>query len=1294
MEDDDEFGDLYTDIVLPTAEPPRPPPLAETPPRAAPAPNPNSAPAPASAAAAAGAEEDDDDDWLLGGGEPLAGVDPTTDWVDEDDDGGAAPAVKREVDAKPPPPAAEDPDPLMGVGADDPGAAIPGLSSSAAAGGAAGSEDWDSDSEDDLQIVLNETDGRRRLGEDEGDDEDGEDLLIVADGPHIPGMEEQEWVEDGTAAGPEGERKEGGEPGKTGPMPGGRIGYSGGGPGFNPQHHSMFKYVRPGAPTGGAPGAPGQFRPPGPQGPFSGRGRGDWRPGAGRGMNKGFHSGYGMTPWGGAGRGFGGGLDFTLPPHKIIFDIDIDTTFEEKPWKYSGAEISDFFNFGLDEEKWKDYCKQLDQSRLESTMQSRIRVYESGRSEQDYDPDLPPELAAAAGHHDISADNRNKVDNGHADFSAQGRVPTSNRPAVMMGRPIQVETGYGERFPSADTRPRMRDSDSVIEIVCEAPADDPIVADSSVDQSEKDSQGGKKSNGVEESEVYTPEKTNNSSYNSTLGKAEHTRRLPVSSEGDMLTSDVHGRSPPNYKIRGSPSRGVRLKGRSQGVNPSREAESSNEVPRKTTSSKRRRDTPRDSKPVDDSETKDGLKGSPTVADETTDKLSTEDQFADNDDRLALVDSAEADADDAISEPHMASDTNEGDHEDHSSKRQKIISKVEQPPRHNNSSDQVDLKTLNSENSRGVRSGSSKDNQKRLESGEEVLQDRRSRRVNDARRHHDGEERDPRRKDVSARDIKPEIERTHLASRGRDDIHHPYGNRDRDVRGKSFDRVRETEILQRREDSMHNRRGKEEDLRLNYNAEVGARQRNKLRPIDRNDRDEDPHPRKLLDDGDWRGSRQRERGDMVLNSRESLDDSHIKRKKDEENTRRMKPENEDAVHGYRGRDDPNRRKRERDDGIDQKRRDDGVRMREKADDRSFVKNKEDNLRQREKDDKQRPKHESTLLLQREEGRGTGRGGRVMDEKIVSGGRKKDESRSALLSKETQERSKHNEPGRRGQGAEENNTQNKGRADVRPRDDNPNNNERNSRQDKINKTHDNNRVSSSSDARQANRDKPRESTRKGRGSVPNEQDLHRSSKRRREDHESHRSGKVEVKGGREQENGRDHATSSKTSKNPQRHDSFVKQGEEEAMSDDENTDDSRRGRSKLERWTSHKEIDYSTIDNETTHAFPSIKADVQPPTADASGKSDVPAIVVSSDMKNSGDNGQASEMTAEERDRHLDTVERLKRRSERFKLPMPGEKEVPQNKKVDAEVQTPHNESPAADVEVKPERPARKRRWAGS
>jgi hypothetical protein len=43
---------------------------------------------------------------------------------------------------------------------------------------------------------------------------------------------------------------------------------------------------------------------------------------------------------------------------RTIFDVDSDS-FEEKPWKYPGGDISDFFNFGLNEESWKDYCKQL-----------------------------------------------------------------------------------------------------------------------------------------------------------------------------------------------------------------------------------------------------------------------------------------------------------------------------------------------------------------------------------------------------------------------------------------------------------------------------------------------------------------------------------------------------------------------------------------------------------------------------------------------------------------------------------------------------------------------------------------------------------------------------------------------------------------------------------------------------------------------------------------------------------------------------------------------------------------------
>ena len=75
----------------------------------------------------------------------------------------------------------------------------------------------------------------------------------------------------------------------------------------------------PGAATSGPGGVPGQVRPLVNMGPVGGRGRGDWRPMGLKNatpMQKNFHPGF--TAWGGnaAGRGFGGGLEFTLPSHK------------------------------------------------------------------------------------------------------------------------------------------------------------------------------------------------------------------------------------------------------------------------------------------------------------------------------------------------------------------------------------------------------------------------------------------------------------------------------------------------------------------------------------------------------------------------------------------------------------------------------------------------------------------------------------------------------------------------------------------------------------------------------------------------------------------------------------------------------------------------------------------------------------------------------------------------------------------------------------------------------------------
>lgn len=45
--------------------------------------------------------------------------------------------------------------------------------------------------------------------------------------------------------------------------------------------------------------------------------------------------------------------------HRTAFDVDIDA-LESHPWRKKNANLSDYFNFGFDEDSWKVYCeKQL-----------------------------------------------------------------------------------------------------------------------------------------------------------------------------------------------------------------------------------------------------------------------------------------------------------------------------------------------------------------------------------------------------------------------------------------------------------------------------------------------------------------------------------------------------------------------------------------------------------------------------------------------------------------------------------------------------------------------------------------------------------------------------------------------------------------------------------------------------------------------------------------------------------------------------------------------------------------------
>ncbi len=60
-------------------------------------------------------------------------------------------------------------------------------------------------------------------------------------------------------------------------------------------------------------------------------------------------------------------------------------------------DITDFFNYGFNEETWRAYCQKQVQLRLEQSMQGKIRVWES--RQLDRAPDMPAELLAVPFYH-------------------------------------------------------------------------------------------------------------------------------------------------------------------------------------------------------------------------------------------------------------------------------------------------------------------------------------------------------------------------------------------------------------------------------------------------------------------------------------------------------------------------------------------------------------------------------------------------------------------------------------------------------------------------------------------------------------------------------------------------------------------------------------------------------------------------------------------------------------------------------------------------------------------------------
>ncbi|KAI4379334.1 hypothetical protein MLD38_005648 [Melastoma candidum] len=1163
---------------------------------------------------------------------------------------------------------------------------IPGVSDGKDSGRAGGDWDSDSDSDDDLQIVLNDSNnngnihggyGRGGVRDGDDDDEDGDPLVIVADdGDAHQVLGEQEWGDNTLDTGND-QKKEvdgkanGGMGGGT--VPGsaadGKVGFSA--MGYHP-FHSQFKYVRPGAsPMPGsnssAPvGAPGQVRPPLNIGSGPGRGRGDWRLSGMKnasGLQKGFHSGFGMPAWS-SGRGQGGGLEFSLPSHKTIFEVDIDH-FEEKPWRYQSVDITDFFNFGLNEESWKDYCKQLEQRRMETTMQSKIHVYESGRTEKDFDPDMPPELAAATGVHENLIDNATieKSDAGQIGLKASIRM----RPALPTGRPIQVETGFVDRLPSIDTRPpRIRDADAIIEIVCQDSADDnssasgaPECTDTEPTTTDLGGQHIVENSAADEDRGNIPvspggQKRETDERSTTM---KFSQRETYEGEEDSYL--VHGGSPqqrpPSRKLMqdANDSIGERL--------------------------------------VQD----DSLQQSPSRSEENIESLQ---ERAKPKNEIVDSDGAEIELlmerNHALENKPSAADRSSGlETEEVTSDSQKAIGKSKTGKEKPDSTAIQELEGVgdagaarSSENSK-ARSSSRETYKWRDGADDEVVQgDLSTRRV--ARGIPEDNEPDSRRRDHSRRQ---EREGSNVSMKAMVDPHRDWDSGS--VHSLPIERRKDRDhpdvSRRRQEDEFDSERIRGEDSRKRDRSdELGPKDRSRVRENER-DKKEDYLPSKRpLDNGIYKSNYEkeavtrRERDESLRSRYDNMDDHRSKRKRVEEFVRR-EFDTEEFL-----RESSSRQKREKDTFIDLRQREEH-RGRERMEDPhssrlkdgdSVQRGKNDQSRDREERHKARQNHEGSRgKREREEDRAGSRIGRVAEEKSRSGQeRTRDDHKASEKEYQHKETARPREQVRKREQNEEKHLPHQDNIYARsrqlPGEDRRSQHEKSKNRDRSQDNLTNNR-------------KLHESHKKNKDS---QSDDPYSSRRTQED----RTDKTNNTGSR--------GPSKLGSKDPTDSEQIPSsRADKEAGSSEDEQSDSRRGRSKLEQWTSHNERDNDPRPSSSSR-FKDTEKNVKH-TAQEANKLQDPAkaseaaeqLLLSTEGKDVVD-VEKKDIPAKPLDnaKHLDTVEKLKKRSERFKLPMPSEKEAQSVKKIENEPLPTSKTETVVDSEVKPERPARKRRWVNN
>lgn len=56
-----------------------------------------------------------------------------------------------------------------------------------------------------------------------------------------------------------------------------------------------------------------------------------------------------------------------------MYEFNLDT-IEDKPWRKPGADITDYFNYGFNEDSWKAYCEKQRKLRIDNNVAPKVTV--------------------------------------------------------------------------------------------------------------------------------------------------------------------------------------------------------------------------------------------------------------------------------------------------------------------------------------------------------------------------------------------------------------------------------------------------------------------------------------------------------------------------------------------------------------------------------------------------------------------------------------------------------------------------------------------------------------------------------------------------------------------------------------------------------------------------------------------------------------------------------------------------------------------------------------------------------